>query len=169
MKYIKISILSILVWCLCTGCAAGQEKSYTAEDLGNVAQIEVYAAGDNIENRELLKTITDEELLYEYNQCSFWNNSDYSEEHQANLKEAIKGLTEQYDLVSYKYPAAHIHEQTLEKELTLTLYENSTVIKMTVAEESIKNISVSEEYLTFYFDVSAEDLDFLHSLAEDQD
>lgn len=162
---IKIITFFILTLYLCMGCSADSDKMYTNEDLNNLAQIEIYTAADSGENSKLVKTITDEEVLYQYNNCSFWLDSDYSEEHQTALKEAVKDLTVQYVFVAYKYPAARFHKQTLEKELSITLYENSGIIKMTAAQESIKNISIPEEYLTFYFDdVPEEDLDFLRSL-----
>lgn len=74
---------------------------------------------------------------------------------------------EQYHLVSYKYPAARFGDKELEEVMTLTLYEDNDIVKMTVADESIKAFSLPEELLTFYDEVSEEDMQFYRSLAEE--
>ena len=48
--------------------------------------------------------------------------------------------------------------------MTITLYENSNIIKMTVSNESIKSFSLPENFLTFYYNISNEELQFLISL-----
>ena len=88
------------------------------------------------------------------------------EEGQEELKKALEGEKEQYFLISYKYPVARFGKKELEENITITLYENTNVIKMTVAEESIKGFSVPEEFLVFYFELSDEEIDFFHSLTE---
>lgn len=69
--YIKISILLVFVLCICAGCSAQQGRKYTIEDLDNLAEIKIYSA----ENNELVKTISDEEQLYQYNQYSLFGVS----------------------------------------------------------------------------------------------
>lgn len=150
-----------------TGCTAGQEHKYTREELGNLAEVRVYTA----EDEELIQTVTDEELLYQYNQCSALEEEVIEEqitgERQTEIKKALEGAKEQYHLVSYKYPAARFGKNELEKLMTLTLYEHENIIKMTVADESIKAFSLPEEFLTFYYEISEEDMQFYRSLAED--
>lgn len=160
---IKTGILLVLGLsiCICTGCSAQQGKNYTMEDLGNLAEIKIYSA----ENDELIKTIDDEELLYQYNQCPFFGDS-VTEEHQEELEKGTEGKKEQYHLVSYKYPAARFGRKELEENITITLYEDTNIIKMTVSEESIKSFSVPTEFLSFYYELSEEEMDFYHSLIE---
>lgn len=158
---LKISILTMFLLCICAGCPAGQGEKYTAEDLGNLAEIRIYSA----ENDTLIKTIIDEEQLYQYNQCPFPDDSD-TEEHQNKLKEMSEGAREQYYLISYKYPVARFGEKELEENTTITLYKNTNIIKMTVAEENIKAFSIPEEFLTFYYELSEEDMDFYYFLVE---
>ena len=62
--YIKMGILLVFILCICAGCSAQQGGKYTIEDLDNLAEIKIYSA----ENNELVKTISDEEQLYQYNQ-----------------------------------------------------------------------------------------------------
>ena len=160
--YLKIGILLVFALCICSGCSAQQEGKYTIEDLDNVAEIKIYSA----ENNECIKTISDEESLYQYNQCSlFFENSDI-EERQNELKKALEGTKEQYYLVSYKYPVARFGGKELEKNVTITLYENTKIIKMTVAEESIKVFSIPEEFMTFYYELPEEEVIFFRSLVE---
>ncbi len=159
--YIKISILLVFVLCICAGCSAQQGRKYTIEDLDNLAEIKIYSA----ENNELVKTISDEEQLYQYNQYSLFDDSDI-EERQDELEKNLEGAKEQYYLISYKYPVARFGEKKLEENTTITLYENTNIIKMAVAEESIKAFAIPEEFLTFYYELSEEEINFYHSLVE---
>lgn len=106
--------IKTLIWiafalCMCAGCSAKQGEKYTREDLDNLAEIRIYAA----ENQELIKTISDKEQLYQYNQCSVFDGSDI-EERQDELKKDLEGAKEQYYLIAYKYPAARFGEKELE-------------------------------------------------------
>ena len=159
--YIKISILLVFVLCICAGCSAQQGRKYTIEDLDNLAEIKIYSA----ENNELVKTISDEEQLYQYNQYSLFDDSDI-EERQDELEKNLEGAKEQYYLISYKYPVARFGEKELEENTTITLYENTNIIKMAVAEESIKAFAIPEEFLTFYYELSEEEINFYQSLTE---
>lgn len=160
-SYFIISILLVFGLCICAGCSAGQGQKYTREDLDNLAEIKIYAAKDH----ELIKTIIDEEQLYQYNQCMFFEDSDI-EERQDELEKDLDEAKEQYDLISYKYPVARFGGKELEENTTITLYENTNIVKMTVAEESIKSLSIPEEFLTFYYELSEEEINFFRSLAE---
>ena len=71
-SYMKIGILLMVGLFICAGCSAQQGEKYTVEDLDNLAEIKIYSA----ENNELIKTISDEEQLYQYNQCSLYDDSD---------------------------------------------------------------------------------------------
>ena len=159
--YIKIGILLVFGLCILAGCSTQQGEKYTIEDLDNLAEIRIYSA----ENNELINTIGDEEQLYQYNQCSLFDDSDIAE-HQAELEKELEGATEQYYLTSYKYPVARFGKKELEENITITLYEDTNIIKMTVAGESIKAFSVPEEFLTFYYVISEEDMNFYRSLVE---
>lgn len=158
---IKTVIWMALGLCMCAGCSAKQGEKYTREDLDNLAEIRIYAA----ENNELIKTVTDEEKLYQYNQCSVFDGSDI-EERQDELKKDLEGAKEQYDLTAYKYPAARFGEKELEENNTITLYEDTNIVKMTVAEGSIKAFSLPEEFLTFYYEISEEEMNFYRALVE---
>lgn len=160
-NYIIISILLVCGLCICAGCAAQQGEKYTIEDLDNLAEIKIYSA----ENNELIKTISDEEQLYQYNQCSIFDDSDIVER-QNELEKGLEGAKEQYYLTAYKYPAARFGSKEPVENNTITLYEDTNIIKMTVAEESIKAFSIPEEFLTFYYELSEEEIEFYHSLVE---
>ncbi len=159
--YMKIGILLVFGLCICSGCSAQQGGKYTIEDLDNLAEIKIYSA----ENNELIKTISDEEQLYQYNQCSPFDDSDI-EERQDELEKDLEGAKEQYYLISYKYPVARFGEKELEENTTITLYEDTNIIKMTVAEESVKAFSIPEEFLIFYYELSEEEMNFYCSLVE---
>lgn len=160
-SYFIISILLVFGLCTCAGCSAGQGQKYTREDLDNLAEIKIYSAEDH----ELIKTISDEEQLYQYNQCMLFEDSDI-EERQDELEKDLNEAKEQYDLISYKYPAARFGGKELEENTTITLYENTNIVKMTVAEEAIKSLSIPEEFLTFYYELPEEEINFFRSLAE---
>lgn len=158
---IKTVIWIVLVLCICAGCSARQGEKYTREDLDNLAEIRIYAA----ENQELIKTVTDEEQLYQYNHCSIFDVLDI-EERQDELKKDLEGVKEQYYLSAYKYPAARFGAKELEENHTITLYEDTNIVKMTVAEESIKAFSLPEEFLTFYYEMSEEEMNFYRTFVE---
>ena len=160
-SYIIISKLLVFGLCICAGCSTQRGEKYTIEDLDNLAEIKIYSA----ENNELIKTISDEEQLYQYNQCSLVDDSDM-EERQEELEKDLEGAEEQYYLISYKYPVARFGEKELEENTTVTLYKNTNIIKMKVQGESIKGFSVPEEFLIFYYEISEEEMNFYRSLVE---
>lgn len=160
-RYILISILLILGLYICVGCSMQKREKYTLEDLDNLAEIRIYSA----ENKELIKTISDKEQLYQYNHYLIFDDLDV-EERQDELKKRLEEAKEQYYLIAYKYPVARFKSKELEENHTITLYENTNIIKMTVAEESIKAVSIPEEFLTFYCELSKEEMHFYHSLVE---
>ena len=82
------------------------------------------------------------------------------------MEKELEGATEQYYLISYKYPVARFGEKELEENTIITLYEDTNIVKMTVAGESIKGFYVPEEFLTFYYEISDEDVNFYRSLVE---
>lgn len=162
---IKIGLLLVLGLCICAGCSVQQGKKYTIEEMDNLAEIRIYSAEDD----ELVKTISDEEQLYQYNQCLLFDASDIEEdieERQDELEEELEGAKEQYELVAYKYPVARFGTKELEKNHTITLYEDTNIVKMTVADESIKAFSIPEEFLIFYYELSEEEMSFYRSLVE---
>lgn len=163
----KIFILFVSGLCICTGCSAEQTEKYTLEELDNLAEIRIYEA----ENGELIKTINEEEQLYQYNQClpladEAADEDTYMEGRQREWKEELEDAKAQYYLITYKYPVSRFGEKELEENTTITLYEDKNIIKMTVSEESIKAFSLPEEFLTFYYELSEEELDFYYSLFE---
>lgn len=160
-SYRIIGILLVLLLCICAGCSAGREEKYTIEDLDNLAEIKIYSA----ENHELIKTISEEEELYQYNQHSLFDDSD-TEECQEELEKGLEGAKEEYYIISYKNPVARFGKKEPEENTTITLYENTNIVKMTVEEKSIKGLSIPEEFLTFYYELSEEEIDFYCSLAE---
>ena len=82
------------------------------------------------------------------------------------MKKELEGAEEQYYLTAYKYPAARFGAKELEENNTITLYEGTNIIKMTVADGVIKGFSVPEEFLTFYYEMPEEEMEFFRSLAE---
>lgn len=158
---IAIGMLLVFGLCICAGGFVPQERKYTIEDLDNLAEIKIYSA----QNNGLIKTIKDEEQLYQYNQYSFLDNAGI-EGRQDELKKELEGVEEQYYLISYKYPVARFGEKELEENITITLYEDTNIIKMTVAEGNIKAFSLPEEFLVFYDELSEEEMKFYHSLVE---
>ena len=159
--YIKAGIILSFVLRICAGCSNRQDEKYTVEDLGGLAEIRIFSAEDN----ELIKTISDEEQLYQYNQHLNFDTSDI-EERQNELKKDLNGANEQYRFVAYKRPVARFGDDEPEENFTITLYEDTDIAKMTVSDESIKAFSVPEELLAFYFEISDEEIKFLTSLAE---
>ena len=156
--YIRMSVIVIFLLAFGILSSVFQENDYS-NNIGNnnLAKIEIYSALNN----ELIKTIDNEKTLSDYNKLSFYEDYD---ENQEKLKENIQEQKEQYKFVAYKFPVSQIGNKELEENFTITLYENSNIIKMTVSSESVKNFSLPQEFLTFYYSTSNEELQFLNSL-----
>ncbi|MBD5545234.1 MAG: hypothetical protein HDR01_13635 [Lachnospiraceae bacterium] len=169
-NYQKSILVLIMVSVLLCGCQADKNpdvseyREHTAEELNNLAQIEIYSA----KSHELIKVISDKEMLYRWNQCVGigFDDSDL-EGQQEELEKSIEGLEEQYDFISYKYPASQFRNQELEENIIITLYENTNIIKMTVSQESIKGAYIPQEFLEFYYSVPDEDMEFYRSFIEE--
>lgn len=157
----KFLIVCALAVFLLTGCSASESR-YTREELGDLAKLEVYEAGSGT----LLETIEDEETLYQYNQAQAASEDAYSAAKEKELKEAAQEAGETYYIVAYKYPAAKFGEKEPQKNLTVTLYQDTDVAKMTVAGEAVKNMPLPEELLTFYYEISEEESVFYGELLQ---
>ena len=83
-------------------------------------------------------------------------------------KEPVEDGRETYSIVVYKYPVAKFGDREPVKFLTMTLYENTDIVRMVVADESIKIFSLPEEFLTFYYEMSEEEREFCVSLLKKQ-
>lgn len=151
--------LWVLSVCVCAGCAANQDTKYTREELDHLARIELYSAG----NEDVLKVIEDEDVLYRFNQVAF----DDFEEHQEELEEAVAEAVAEYRFVTYKYPVSRFGGKEPEEDMTVTIYENSDIVKMSVSRGRIKGGYIPQEYLTFYYEISDTDIAFFYSLTED--
>lgn len=170
MKRIILGFMIISVlFCGCgkeeprlTGENEREEREYAAEGSGNLARLEIHSGEDD----ELLKVIDQKELLDRYDQYLVYDGQDL-EEDQKKLKNKVEEMEEMFSIVSYKYPAALINDGTLEKNTTVTVYENSNILKIEVSGESIKNMYVSSDLLTFYCEAPEEDMEFYRSLMEE--
>lgn len=162
-----------------TGCGLSEENGYTREELDNLAKLEIYEAGSDT----LLKTIEDEETLYRFNQmvqrsgdssdsedaCIEWESAlEDSGMGTEEPKEPVEDGRETYSIVVYKYPVAKFGDREPVKFLTMTLYENTDIVRIVVADESIKIFSLPEEFLTFYYEMSEEEREFCVSLLKKQ-
>lgn len=106
------------------GCSTRQGEKYTAEELDNLAEIRVYSA----ESGELIKTITDEELLHQFIHCAVFDDMDI-EKNQSALEKDLDAAKALYSFVSYKYPAARFGSKELEENVTVTVFEGKILSK----------------------------------------
>lgn len=153
----------ILSVCVCAGCAANPDAKYTREELDNLARIELYSAG----SEDAAKVIEDADALYRFHQVAFDEVEEPFEEQQEELEEAVEEAVEEYRFVTYKYPVSRFGSKEPEEDMSITVYENSDIVKMSVSQGRIKGASIPQEYLTFYYEISDEDMEFFLSLAED--
>ena len=164
-----------LAACLLVGCGVSQEtqeRKYTEEELNNLAKLEIYEAGSDTP----LKTVEDEETLYQYSQIlsraeddgddfAEWEPEfdDYESE-EWEWKENPADEQETYRIVAYRYPVAKFGDKEPVKFLTTTLYENTDITKMIVEGTVIKSFSLPEEFLTFYYEMTEEEREFYDDL-----
>ncbi len=154
----------VLTGFILAGCGVSEGSKYTPEET-DVAKLEVYEAGSDT----LLKTIEDEETLYRFDQVS-WVSGDDDTEWESEpacpeeLKETVKNIRETYDIVVHKDSVAKFGNKKPVKILTITLYENTNIARILVAEDAAKNFSMLEEYLTFYYEMPEQESEFYASL-----
>lgn len=159
--YAPIVVLVLVGLYVYAGCSARQGEKYTAGELDNLAEIRVYSA----ESGELIKTITNEEVLYQFNHCAVFDDMDI-EKNQSVLEKDLDGAKALYSFVSYKYPAERFGSKKLEENVTVTVFEGKNIVKMAVTQKSVKAFSVPEEFLTFYFEASEKEMEFYWGLVE---
>lgn len=159
MKRSKI-IVTAMIGILLTGCGASGEREYTREELQNMARIEIYEAGSD----ELLKTIEDGETLYQYLQAYEHSDAAFEGDVEEGLKEAAEDAGESCYLVVYRYPASKFGGKEPVKTYTTVLYQDSDIARMVVEDEAVKIISLPEELLTFYYEMSEEEKNFYETL-----
>lgn len=166
-KAVCFIVLLAMTGILLTGCSAiTTDKGYTRKELDNLAKLEVYEAGSD----KLLRTIEDEEILYQYNQTAVDSVSVFEadwEEEETELKEAPDNAAASYYIVSYKYPTAKFGDKELKKNTTITLYQDTNIAKIAVDPGAVKSIALPEEFLTFYYQMSEEESAFYESLLEE--
>lgn len=165
MKRKKDGKLFCLIFCMAAGlllggCGAPAEKSYTKEDLQNTAKLELYEAGSDT----VVKTIEDEETLYQYVQAAEFSEDAFDAEKEKKLKETAENAGGTYDIVVYKYPASKFGDKEPKKSMTITLYRDTNIAKMCVEPGEVKNIALPEELLTFYYEMSEEESAFYESV-----
>lgn len=102
----------------------------------------------------MLTTIDENESLETFHEsASFaaqWDDMDdnYMEQ-QAVLQKKLEYDEPEYLFLSYKKTAAVINDGTLEKELEITTYKNTNIVKVEIPPDTVKNLTIPSEYLTF--------------------
>ena len=176
-----LAVIALTISAL-TGCSISDGGGYTREELGNLAKLEIYEADSDT----LIRAIEDEETLYRFNQVFQVSqvSGDDSDSEDAYIewesapedygmgteepKELLKDARKTYDIVIYKHPVAKFGDKEPVKFLTMTLYENTDIVRIVVADESIKIFSLPEEFLTFYYEMSEEEREFCVPLLKKQ-
>lgn len=158
-KRFHFILLVLAAALLFTGCAAGRLSA--EEELRRLALLELYTA-----DGQLLRSVDDPDTLREFNRLV--STEIEAQDRQPQLAEPAQadGLCPLYTLVTYKTPAAVYPDGTLEKELELTLYRGSNLVREQIAPSNVRNFPVPEEYLTFYSTASDECIAFVQTLAE---
>lgn len=154
----KTIVITIIILFLGLGIGVIGTSVNKSDDLQRLSRIEIYSS-----NGSLINTIEDKNILSQFNKIQ---GNDISSEQENEIKNTINNLTELYTIISYKTPASHWNNDTLEKLMEITVYSDIDMIKEQIAPENIKNFNVSEEFMTFYVSISPEEKEFLLSLAE---
>lgn len=148
-------VVSLLLLFILGGCNTESQK---------LKKVEVFSSNNTllntIENKEELKTFN-ENLSLEEN----WNEIDENYlNQQEELKKTIENHEEQYIFITYQAAVAKNSSESLEKVMEIIVYEKSNIIKVEISPDTVKNISIPSEYLTFYFETSDEIIEYLNSL-----
>ncbi len=157
MKISKtILLLAMLGIAACLdGCRNFEEK----ETL-HTARLEVYEE----DGTTLINTVEDEEAVARFEAGGWGQEAGISSDVDPTGKD-LEGREPLFTIAAMKEPAALINNGKMEKTFTITVYEGTDVVKMMVMPQIVENIGLSEEFLTFYFEVPEEDMEFFLSLA----
>ena len=120
------------------GCRNFEEK----ETL-HTARLEVYEA----DGTTLINTVEDEEAVARF-EAGGWGQEDGISSDVDPAGKDLEGREPLFTIAAMKEPAALINNGKMEKTFTITVYEGTDVVKMVVMPQ-IKNIALSEEFLTF--------------------
>ena len=153
----EIFALAILGIIACLGGCRNFEEKETL----HTARLEVYEE----DGTTLINTVEDEEAVARFEAGGWGQEAGISSDVDPTGKD-LEGREPLFTIAAMKEPAALINNGKMEKTFTITVYEGTDVVKMVVMPQ-IKNIALSEEFLTFYFEVPEEDMEFFLSLAGD--
>ena len=151
----EIFALAILGIIACLGGCRNFEEKETL----HTARLEVYEE----DGTTLINTVEDEEAVARFEAGGWGQEAGISSDVDPTGKD-LEGREPLFMIAAMKEPAALINNGKMEKTFTITVYEGTDVVKMVVMPQ-IKNIALSEEFLTFYFEVPEEDMEFFLSLA----
>ena len=151
----EIFALAILGIIACLGGCRNFEEKETL----HTARLEVYEE----DGTTLINTVEDEEAVARFEAGGWGQEAGISSDVDPTGKD-LEGREPLFTIAAMKEPAALINNGEMEKTFTITVYEGTDVVKMVVMPQ-IKNIALSEEFLTFYFEVPEEDMEFFLSLA----
>ena len=151
----EIFALAILGIIACLGGCRNFEEKETL----HTARLEVYEE----DGTTLINTVEDEEAVARFEAGGWGQEAGISSDVDPTGKD-LEGREPLFTIAAMKEPAALINNGKMEKTFTITVYEGTDVVKMVVMPQ-IKNIALSEEFLTFYFEVPEEDMEFFLSLA----
>ncbi|MDE6951067.1 MAG: hypothetical protein K2P64_09145, partial [Lachnospiraceae bacterium] len=82
---------------------------------------------------------------------------------EAEQREAMESAAESYRFAVYRYPASKFGDKEPEKIYTTMLYQDTGIAKL-VAEEGSVKVSLPEEWVTFYYEMSEEEQAFYESI-----
>ena len=91
---------------------------------------------------------------------------------EEGLKEEIaetpESGEESYYFEFYKYPAAKFGDKEPFKLYTMTLYQDTDIVRMMVDGESLHMAFLPEEMLTFYYRISEEEMEFYNAVLAEE-
>lgn len=154
----KTLIITVIILFLGLSIGVIGNSVNNSEDLQRLSRIEIYSSDGS-----LINAIEDKNILSQFNKIQ---GNDIPYEQEDEIKNTINNLSVLYTIISYKTPASHWNNGTLEKSMEITIYSDVDTIKEQVAPENIKGFHVPEEFMTFYVTISPEEKEFLLSLAE---
>ncbi|MPM43268.1 hypothetical protein SDC9_89941 [bioreactor metagenome] len=135
------------------------------KNTSQIAQIEVYSATEHTK----IRTIEDTETLASFSENTDFNydlldeDDDYLKQQEEYLQQT-KEYDPQYTFITYKKTVAINNDDDLEEVMEITTYKDTNMIMMQISPDSIKNMKIPSEYLTYYYEVSDEVTDYLSSL-----
>ena len=155
---IIIALLVVVILGISLVAYAGRKSKQATQKGQQLSRIEVYDADGT-----LLNVTQDRTTLDQFSELD--SMAGVTDVEDAGMQDKLRGCEPLYTIKAYKMPAAAINDGKMEQVFTLTTFQNTNVIVTKVSKSAVKSFPVPSSYLTFYGEITDEEMQLIKSVA----